>query len=95
MVVCVVAARLVFWGLWRVGGRFGYGDVRLATILAADAALVSATTWSSWLVAGTTTGALWAGITLTVRRRRPNVLGTAFAYGPSLAIGAWVALALS
>ncbi len=90
--LCVVAARILFWCLWRFGGRFGYGDVRLATILAADAALVSASTWGAWLVAGTLTGALWAFGTVVIRRRRPSLLGTAFAYGPSLAVGAWVAL---
>lgn len=90
--LCVVMARILFWCLWRFGGRFGYGDVRLATILAADAALVSASTWGAWLVAGTVTGALWAFGTVVARRRRPSLLGTAFAYGPSLAVGAWVAL---
>ncbi len=92
--VCALVARVLFWGLWRFGGRVGYGDVRLATILAADAALVSATTWTSWLVAGTLTGGVWAITTAIIRRSRPTLLGTAFPYGPSLAIGAWLALAL-
>ncbi|MDA8438481.1 MAG: A24 family peptidase [Propionibacterium sp.] len=92
--VGALAARLLFWGLWHFGGRVGYGDVRLATILAADAALVSVTAWTSWLVAGTLTGGVWAIATAIVRRRRPTLLGTAFPYGPSLAIGAWLALVL-
>jgi len=92
---CAVAARLVFWLWWRVGGRLGFADVRLATILAADAAMVSLATWSRWLVLGTALGAAWGIATSITRRRRPSALGSAFPYGPALALGAWLALAVA
>lgn len=91
---CVVVARLVFWVWWRLGGGLGFGDVRLASILAADAAMVSIATWTTWLVAGTALGAVWGVTTTMARRRRPSGLGTAFPYGPALALGVWVALVL-
>ncbi len=91
---CTVVGRLVFWVWWRVGGRLGFADVRLATILGADAAMVSLTTWSRWLVLGTALGAAWGVATSITRRRRPSALGSAFPYGPALALGAWLALAV-
>ena len=94
VVICVALARLLFWAWWRIGGGLGFGDVRLASILAADAALISVSAWSTWLLAGTALGAAWAVTTALARRRRPSALGSAFPYGPALAIGAWVALAL-
>ena len=94
LVACVAVARLGFWLWWRLGGALGFGDVRLASIFAADAAMVSVSTWQTWLVVGTALGAAWGVTVALTRRRRPSGLGSAFPYGPALAIGAWVALAL-
>jgi len=90
---CVAVARIAFWLWWRFGGGLGFGDVRLASILGADAAMVSVSTWRTWLVVGTVLGAAWAVVVALARRRRPSTLGSAFPYGPALAIGAWIALA--
>lgn len=84
----------LFWLLWRLGGGMGFGDVRLVFVLALASAPVSFATWYLGLLAGTCLGALWGLATAAWRRRRPSALGSAFAYGPALWLGAWLALLL-
>lgn len=88
----VLVATGSFWLLWRVGGGLGFGDVRLVAVLALDAGPLGLGTWYTGLLAGTVLGAV-GGIAVRLwRRRRPSALGTAFAYGPALWLGAWVGL---
>ncbi|MDU5843810.1 MAG: leader peptidase (prepilin peptidase)/N-methyltransferase, partial [Cutibacterium avidum] len=47
------------------------------------------------LLASTVLGAVMAIVTTLIRRCRPSPWGSAFAYGPALWAGPWVALAIS
>ncbi|WP_203569184.1 prepilin peptidase [Aestuariimicrobium ganziense] len=88
-----LAAGGLFWLVWRFSSAFGFGDVRLAFTLGA---LAGAHGWAFWwtsLLLGTALGAVVGLVTSVVRRRRPHPLGSAFAYGPWLWAGPWLALA--
>lgn len=79
---------LLFHGLWRFTGAFGYGDVRLAATIGAVSALHSATLVGWSLLLGTAAGAV-LGILHHLRGRRGG-----FAYGPGLLAGPFLASAL-
>lgn len=73
---------------WRVTGALGYGDVRLAAVIGAVAAL-SGWAFVAWaMVLGSIAGAL-SGIVHAMRRGRG-----AFPYGPGLLAGPFLALLL-
>lgn len=74
--------------VWRVSGAFGYGDVRLAATIGAVTALDSAALVGWSVLLGTVAGAV-----LGVVHRVRNGPG-AFAYGPGLLAGPFLALAL-
>lgn len=78
---------LVLW--WSSRGAIGFGDVRFAPLLgaAAGAASWSVLLWA--LVAGSLAGGLWGLVRLA--RRRPG----AFAYGPPMLLGCYLAAAVS
>lgn len=80
----------MFWLLWRWNHSLGFGDVRLAGLIGAAAALhrVEAVVWSA--LVGSLIGLGW-GFVVRVRQGP----GTAFPYGPGLWAGPFVALALS
>lgn len=63
-------------------GALGFGDVKLAALLAATTASINLTTWWTSLIIATLTAALWARIT---RRHGP------FAYAPWLITGTLLA----
>ncbi|MEL4504178.1 leader peptidase (prepilin peptidase)/N-methyltransferase [Luteococcus sp. H138] len=85
----------IFWAVWRLGAGLGFGDVRLAPLVAVAAANDSWQAWYLALLCGTTIGALWGVTTTLWRRRHPHPLGTVFPYGPSLWLGLWPALLLT
>ncbi|WP_420175768.1 hypothetical protein [Luteococcus sp. OSA5] len=97
--LAVVGAALLtgatFWLLWRLGLGLGFGDVRLAPLLALGTASWSWQAWWLGLLLGSLLGALWGLATAAWRRFRPHPMGSTFAYGPSLWLGAWLALALT
>ena len=93
LLIATAVSHVAFRLVWSLGRQMGYGDVRLATALAAPLALVSWATWFAGLLLGTLVGALWALVIALRRRRVPSPLGAAFPYGPSLLTGAWLALA--
>lgn len=75
--------------VWRLTRSVGYGDVRLMATVGAVTALESWTLPLTAALAGTTLGAL-VGVGWRVARRRDG----AFAYGPPLLVGAFLALAV-
>lgn len=92
--IAAVVTWAVFWLVWRTTRALGYGDVRLAPLLALGPASVGWGTWQHFLVLGSLSGAVWGVVTLLVRRRRPSALGSVFPYGPGLCLGCWAALSL-
>ena len=87
-----LAGAALFWGVWRIGGGMGFGDVRLAAFLGFATASQSWPLWWSALLLGTFAGAAVGLATVLLRRWRPSALGSAFAYGPALWLGPWLAL---
>lgn len=89
--VCSLAAGGFFAAVWWVGGgKLGFGDVRLAFMIGGVTGAVS---WqlTMWAVfAGTLTALVW-GIAVALWKRRDG----AFAYGPGLIVGTFVAVALN
>lgn len=90
-----VAAFAIFWLFWRLGGGFGYGDVRLATLVGGFTGALGLQTWWHALLAATIVGALAAVGVSGWRRRRPSPLGTAFPYGPALWVGPFLGMLLT
>lgn len=78
----------LFHLLWRFTGAFGYGDVRLAATIGAVTALDSPALVAWSLLLGTLAGAL-VGVAARLAGRRG-----AFAYGPGLLAGPFLALLL-
>ncbi len=93
--VAATATWLVFWLMWRLTRSLGYGDVRLAPLLALGPAAGSLESWTWFLVLGTGIAAAWGLATQLWRRSRPSPLGTIFPYAPGLVLGCWLAVALS
>lgn len=89
--VCSLAAGGFFAAVWWLGGgKLGFGDVRLAFMIGGATGAVS---WhlTMWAVfAGTLTAMVW-GLVIALWKRRDG----AFAYGPGLIAGTFVALALN
>lgn len=82
-------ATLGYGLIWRVsGGQLGFGDVRLAGLLGLAAGATSPTVALWCFLLGSFVGAAWA-IVVRIRGRR------AFAYGPSMLLGAPLALLLT
>lgn len=77
-----------FWMFWWFTSGLGFGDVRLAPVLGATAATVSANMVVTALLAGAIAGASYGLVRLA--RGRPGP----FPYGPALVVGAFAALAL-
>lgn len=88
-VLCGAGVGLLFWLLWRIGAGLGFGDVRLATLVAAVAGATSLqlAVWAFLL--GGLAGVVW-GVAVRLRRRDPA--DSAFPYGPSLVLGPYLAL---
>jgi leader peptidase (prepilin peptidase) / N-methyltransferase len=83
-------AGLLYLLLWRLSGRaLGFGDVRLAPVLGAASAAVGWPTLLAALLLGSLVGAA-VGVLLALRRR-PG----AFAYAPSMLVGAFGAVVLT
>lgn len=81
-----------FWTVWRfTRGGLGLGDARLGVLLGAATGLVGLDVTARALVLGTVAGAVAGLVTASWRRRHPCALGAAFAYGPWLYLGAWLA----
>lgn len=72
--------------VWRVSGAIGYGDVRLLVSIGAAAGSLSVGHALLSLLLGTAVGAAWAVVHRV--RRGPG----AFAYGPALLTGPFLAL---
>ncbi|MEA5052425.1 MAG: hypothetical protein VB093_03125 [Propionicimonas sp.] len=87
--LCGAGAWTLFHLFWLIGGGIGFGDVRLAAIVAAAAGTTSLelATWS--LVLGGLAGVVW-GLVTRIRRGSDG----AFPYGPALVIGPYAALIL-
>lgn len=85
---CALLAGGFFHLVWRLTGGIGYGDVRLAATIGAVTGLASPALVGWSLALGTLTGAL-VGVGHHVRGSRG-----AFAYGPGLLAGPFLALAL-
>ena len=83
----------MFWGLWRLGGGLGFGDVRLAALIGTvtGATSLRLTAWS--LLLGGLAGVAW-GLAVAIRRKAdgPFPYGPALVIGPFLALGATAAL---
>ena len=62
------ACAALFWGIWRIGGGMGFGDVRLAAFLGFATASQSWPLWWSALFLGTFAGAAVGLVTALVRR---------------------------
>ena len=85
-----VLAGAVFGAIWLVTrGGIGFGDVRFAPLVGAATAATSWTMLAWALVLGSLAGALVGLIRLAVGRRG------AFAYGPSILAGAYLAAAVA
>ena len=106
LVACVLiaaASTAFFWLMWRLSSSLGYGDVKLAS----GTGFLGATTAASiphpdFIRAGMTTllsatilRAVVAIAVTLVRKHRPSPWGSAFAYGPALWAGPWMALVIS
>lgn len=81
------------WLAWRVGGSFGFGDVKLGVIVGCLAGSGGFDFWWYAIVCSAATGCLWGLTTLLWRRRHPSPLGKVFAYGPGLWLGPYLAMA--
>lgn len=90
-----LASLCLFWVIWRVGNGFGYGDVRLATLTGGFCGALGVKTWWTGMLLGTIVGAVCAIAVALYRRRHPSPLGTAFAYGPALWAGPFLALLMN
>lgn len=89
------AAGGLFWLVWRFARTMGFGDVRLAAMVGALSAISSPQFWYQSLLAASIAAVIWGLITMLWRRYRPSPLGSAFAYGPGLWLGPWLAWAWS
>ncbi|MBK8447599.1 MAG: hypothetical protein IPL41_13225 [Micropruina sp.] len=81
-----LAAGALFWVFHRFGGGFGFGDVRLAPIIAAPAAAQSWTMLAGALLLGGLLGVAWGLVWQALGR------GRSFPYGPALVAGPYLAL---
>ncbi|WP_394276125.1 prepilin peptidase [Luteococcus sp.] len=81
-----LAARSLFWVLWRLGAGLGFGDVRLVLVCGIGAGLFS---WPMVLVALFAATLLALVLAVTIYRGR-----RAIPYGPGLLIGTVLACAL-
>lgn len=82
-------ATAVYAMVWRLsGGQLGFGDVRLAGLLAVATGATSSAVLLWCFLSGSVIGAVWA---IAVRLRK----GSAFPYGPSMLLGAPVGLAIA
>lgn len=91
--LCGAAEGLFFWAVWRVSrGGLGLGDARLGVLLGVATGLAGFDLALRALVLGTVAGAAAGLATARWRRGHPSALGAAFAYGPWLYLGAWLAL---
>ncbi len=90
--VAVVVTTALFWLFWRFGG-LGFGDVRLAPVLALCTSFRSLDEWYLALLFTGALGVLLGLGTTWWRRRHPSRFGSAFAYGPAMWAGCWLALA--
>ncbi len=84
-----LASGALFWLFWRLGGGFGFGDVRLAPVIGAAAAAVSWALLAGALILGGLLGVAWGLVWRATGR------GRAFPYGPALVAGPFLALAAS
>jgi len=81
-----VVALALYAVVWRVsGGQLGFGDVRLAGLLGIAAGATSYPVLLWCFLLGSVIGAIWA-VAVRLRGRK------AFAYGPSMLLGAPLAL---
>jgi leader peptidase (prepilin peptidase) / N-methyltransferase len=79
----------LYWAIWRLsGGQLGFGDVRLAGLLAFATATISMELLFWSFLAGSVVGAVWA-LATRIRGR------TSFAYGPSMLLGVPLGLAIA
>jgi leader peptidase (prepilin peptidase)/N-methyltransferase len=90
----MVAARVVFWGLWfaRSAGM-GFGDVRLSALLGFVLAYVGWPEYAVGLYSGFLVFAL-PGLVLALVRWDRSLLRKAYPFGPFLLIGALLGLLL-
>lgn len=87
MAISASVAYGFFWLLWRLsGGAIGFGDVRLAGLTGALAAVVSVNLVLAAFITGSLLGVL-IGLSYRLRGRTG-----AFPYGPALWAGPWVLL---
>ncbi|MEL4357353.1 hypothetical protein [Luteococcus sp. H101] len=90
-----LATAALFWLVWRLGAGLGFGDVRLAPLVALSGAVDSWTACYLALLFGSLLGVSWGLVTTLWRRHHPHPLGNVFPYGPSLWLGLWPALLLA
>lgn len=98
VVIGALAAGGLFWLVWWLSRALGFGDVRLAAMTGALTGLESFQWWYLALLSGAIAAVVWGLAVMVWRRWRPSPLGAAFAYGPGLWLGPWLAwgwLALS
>lgn len=86
--VGAASATALFWVFWRVGGGFGFGDVRLAPVIGASAAAVGWPVFFGAFILGGLAGVGW-GLCWRAMGR-----GRSFPYGPALVAGPFLALAV-
>lgn len=91
-VLGALACAGIFWLLWRISGKFGFGDVRLALITGAVSGSLGFDFWWAALFLGTLAAAVSGLVVLWWRRGHPSALGKAFAYGPGLWLGPYLAV---
>lgn len=81
-----------FWVVWRLSKAFGFGDVRLAGLVGAVSGAAGANMWWTAILLGTLAAAVNGLLVSLWRRNHPSPLGKAFAYGPGLWLGPYLAL---
>lgn len=91
MALCAGLASALMWLMWRLGGM-GFADIGLVALVSLPTAAESMTLWFTGLLFGSFVGALAGAAVGLWRRGHRSALGTAFAYGPSLWLGPWLAL---
>ncbi|MFT4216361.1 MAG: prepilin peptidase [Micropruina sp.] len=84
-----LASGALFWLFWRLGGGFGFGDVRLAPVIGAASAAVSWSLLAGALLLGSLLGVAWGVVW------RASGRGRQFPYGPALVAGPFLALTAS